>query len=94
MQVNLGYHPDAFEDLEQAFDPTYNVAYAASFLVELRGRGPLLDPGGGGVIIPARSSPATTIAAKCKRPGAKSDARPIAAPRVQNGRPRPQSPRG
>jgi len=36
MQVNLGYHPDAFEDLEQAFDPTYNVAYAASFLVELR----------------------------------------------------------
>lgn len=32
MQVNLYYHPDAFRDLNQAFDPKYNIAYAAYFL--------------------------------------------------------------
>lgn len=32
MQVNLKHHPDAFASLEQAFDPRYNVAYAAKFL--------------------------------------------------------------
>lgn len=32
MQVNLKHHPDAFANLEQAFDPAYNVAYAARFL--------------------------------------------------------------
>ncbi|MGF1592749.1 MAG: transglycosylase SLT domain-containing protein [Kiloniellaceae bacterium] len=36
MQVNLHYHPEAFESLETAFDPAANVAYAAGFLVELR----------------------------------------------------------
>jgi hypothetical protein len=36
MQINLHFHPDAFESLEQAFDPAFNVAYAASFLTELR----------------------------------------------------------
>ncbi|MEO3431147.1 transglycosylase SLT domain-containing protein [Pelagibius sp. CAU 1746] len=36
MQVNLHYHPEAFEDLDAAFDPAVNVAYAAEFLVELR----------------------------------------------------------
>ena len=36
MQVNLYWHPEAFESLEQAFDPVYNVAYAAAFLQELR----------------------------------------------------------
>ncbi len=36
MQINLHFHPDAFESLEQAFDPAFNVAYAASFLSELR----------------------------------------------------------
>jgi tetratricopeptide (TPR) repeat protein len=35
MQVNLRAHPAAFRDLEQAFDPSANVAYAASFLVRL-----------------------------------------------------------
>lgn len=35
MQVNLHYHPDAFADLNQAFDPVANVAYAASFLKAL-----------------------------------------------------------
>lgn len=35
MQVNLQAHPAAFRDLEQAFDPGANVAYAASFLVRL-----------------------------------------------------------
>ena len=38
MQINLGYHPDAFASLEQAFDPSANVAYAVSFLKELRGK--------------------------------------------------------
>ena len=32
MQVNLHHHPEAFANLEQAFDPAYNVAYAAQFL--------------------------------------------------------------
>jgi len=32
MQVNLQYHPDAFTNLDDAFDPTINVAYAARFL--------------------------------------------------------------
>lgn len=36
MQINLHFHPDAFESLEQAFDPAFNVAYAASFLSDLR----------------------------------------------------------
>lgn len=37
MQVNLRYHPDAFANLEQAFDPAVNVAYAARFLKGLFG---------------------------------------------------------
>lgn len=37
MQVNLRYHPDAFADLDQAFDPAANVAYAARFLKGLFG---------------------------------------------------------
>ncbi len=36
MQVNLHYHPEAFADLETAFDPTANVRYAADFLATLR----------------------------------------------------------
>ncbi len=32
MQVNLGWHPDAFPSLEAAFDPETNVAYAAALL--------------------------------------------------------------
>ena len=35
MQVNLHYHPDAFENLEMAFDPQANVEYSASFLKRL-----------------------------------------------------------
>ena len=35
MQINLVYHPDAFENLEEAFDPKANVAYAAEFLKSL-----------------------------------------------------------
>lgn len=35
MQVNHYFHPDAFESLESAFDPTTNVAYAAQFLKRL-----------------------------------------------------------
>lgn len=34
-QVNLMYHPDAFDDLEAAFTPSVNAGYAASFLTEL-----------------------------------------------------------
>lgn len=32
MQVNLRYHPEAFYNLHQAFEPKYNVGYAAKFL--------------------------------------------------------------
>lgn len=32
MQVNLHHHPNAFNSLEQAFEPAYNIAYAAHFL--------------------------------------------------------------
>lgn len=32
MQINLYYHPDAFDSLEAAFDPATNVAYAADYL--------------------------------------------------------------
>lgn len=35
MQVNLYFHPNAFESLDAAFDPATNVAYAAEFLKEL-----------------------------------------------------------
>jgi hypothetical protein len=36
MQVNLLHHPDAFATLDEAFDPTTNVAYGADFLTRLR----------------------------------------------------------
>jgi len=36
MQVNLHYHGRAFASLEEALDPVHNVAYATSFLVDLR----------------------------------------------------------
>jgi len=36
MQVNLYYHGDAFDSLDQAFDPAHNVAYAAEFLLGLQ----------------------------------------------------------
>lgn len=35
MQVNLQAHPDAFASLDEAFEPSSNVAYAARFLVGL-----------------------------------------------------------
>lgn len=38
MQINLGYHPDAFNSLDEAFDPATNVAYAAAFLQRLKAR--------------------------------------------------------
>ena len=36
MQVNLRYHPDAFDDIAAAFDPATNAAYAGSFLAALK----------------------------------------------------------
>lgn len=36
MQVNLLHHPDAFDDLAQAFDPLANVIYGARFLRRLK----------------------------------------------------------
>ncbi|GHU16324.1 hypothetical protein FACS189472_01120 [Alphaproteobacteria bacterium] len=36
MQVNLLHHSKAFKNLEEAFTPKNNVAYAANFLAELR----------------------------------------------------------
>ena len=38
MQVNLRYHPDAFDSLEDGFDPHTNVAYGANFLLRLHSR--------------------------------------------------------
>jgi hypothetical protein len=35
LQVDLGQHPEAFQNLEQAFDPAANAAYAAGFLNSL-----------------------------------------------------------
>lgn len=36
MQVNLKYHPKAFENLEEAFDPAANALYAAQLFAKLR----------------------------------------------------------
>jgi len=36
MQVNLHHHPNAFANLDDAFDPVKNADYAARFLVELQ----------------------------------------------------------
>src|SRR3546814_2386844 len=36
MQINLYFHGDAVQSLEEAFDPISNVAYAAQFLMMLR----------------------------------------------------------
>lgn len=36
MQINLRYHPRAFDSLDEAFDPAANVAYAVRFLQRLR----------------------------------------------------------
>lgn len=33
MQINLGHHPNAFTSLNVAFEPAYNVAYAAGLLL-------------------------------------------------------------
>lgn len=35
MQINLQYHPDAFKNLDEAFTPSKNVAYAAKYLKKL-----------------------------------------------------------
>ena len=35
MQINLHHHPQAFANLEEAFDPTANARYAAAFLSRL-----------------------------------------------------------
>ena len=37
-QINLQYHPTAFTDLDQAFDPAANAQYAARLLTSLRTR--------------------------------------------------------
>ena len=36
MQVNLLHHSKAFKNLEEAFTPKYNVAYAAKYFMQLR----------------------------------------------------------
>lgn len=38
MQINLQYHPDAFDSLADAFEPRSNAAYAAQFLRRLYDR--------------------------------------------------------
>ena len=36
MQVNMMYHPNAFQDLEEAFEPAANARYAVKFLRQLK----------------------------------------------------------
>ena len=36
MQINLMYHGEHFDTVEQAFDPAFNIAYAAKYLLDLR----------------------------------------------------------
>ena len=36
LQINLMYHPDAFRDLDEAFDPLANARYAVDFLTSLK----------------------------------------------------------
>ena len=38
MQINLMYHPHAFANLDEAFDPAANARYGASFLLQLYGQ--------------------------------------------------------
>jgi hypothetical protein len=38
MQINMRWHPDAFVNAAQGFDPTVNVDYAARFLKQLYGQ--------------------------------------------------------
>jgi hypothetical protein len=38
MQINLGYHADAFETLSRAFDPAANAAYGAKYLRKMHDR--------------------------------------------------------
>jgi hypothetical protein len=40
MQVNMRWHGDAFKDLEDAFDPFSNTAYAGRFLKNLKSQAP------------------------------------------------------
>lgn len=39
MQINLAFHPDAFDNLNEAFTPEVNIAYAAGFLMALKSEG-------------------------------------------------------
>jgi hypothetical protein len=38
MQISLTFHPDAFPDMAQAFDPASNAEYGARFLMQLYGK--------------------------------------------------------
>jgi hypothetical protein len=38
LQISLTFHPDAFADMAQAFDPAANADYGARFLVQLYGK--------------------------------------------------------
>ena len=35
MQISLTFHPDAFPDMNQAFDPVANADYGARYLLQL-----------------------------------------------------------
>ena len=52
MQINLFYHRDAFNNLDQAFDPGTNVAYGAQVLAHQLRRLQKLDEGHGGLPFP------------------------------------------
>lgn len=62
LQINLSYHGGAFESLQQAFDPTLNVAYGARFLRAL-----FRQTGDWGAAVGRYHSMTTTLATDYRR---------------------------
>ncbi len=56
MQINLRYHPDAFENLESALDPETNARYAVTLLKRLHGAHKSWAKRSGATIPPQRNS--------------------------------------
>lgn len=102
MQVNLFHHPQAFPDLDAAFDPPRNVAYAAAFLRELHRRTGSWaeavaqyhsgEPGRGlayhSRVVVARLAGGTMLAAPATLRGLCAPGRQPAVLVARNGRPR------
>ena len=86
MQVNLMHHPNAFADLDEAFDPAANARYAVTFLSALYQQTQGLEPGDGLVSL-AGSGAGRGISAAGVRPGDDADGRRPGDHRRQAKRP-------